>query len=373
MSKYRFKVKKYSAGPNMREIFGKNYSITPSTSALVLENTDLYIADQSYSLATQNLLTNDAMYNSNYFDRKYLVNHPLFYNGGTDLQVKANSAEIIDTVQIGDSSFHLTKGSEEGIKYSTQCLNYLPSKDWYQELHEVCTYIPGTSANLNSHTIDLVVSKLAYKYTESTTTSGIPFSYLLEQPLDETSFFIDTTKNIVYGILNNLSGSYTVDKLYTSPEYSPASAVVFSSVSDDENPNNIYVNLFKLKNMYDTNWQVGVDRSIQSLSGVRDYLHTGITNGTIWLSYLYKTVRDEPIEKFEHVERIYGLYKYVPFNGHKANIFTIRINNSGLNLRLLDSTTRLSIQKTIEKVIYNAAKKMVPAHTALYKIEWVGI
>ena len=138
--------------------------------------------------------------------------------------------------------------------------------------------------------------------------------------------------------------------------------------------------------MYDYDWQTRIDRPRELLTGIRDYMKIGKTQDTIWLSYKYHTEEPSTITDYELVERVKGLYKYRPIEGHKSNIYSIRINNSGLNESISDMTNSDSgelsafttsgimadLKSIIENAIHDAVKRIAPAHTQLWKIEYTG-
>ena len=92
----------------------------------------------------------------------------------------------------------------------------------------------------------------------------------------------------------------------------------------------------------------------------------------------YKYYREIPttIQEFELVERIGGLYKYRPIEGHKSNIYSIRIFNSGLNEDMNNTPEQKEVQNKLKEIINETVrtvvKKIAPSSTQLWKIEWIG-
>lgn len=378
----RFKLNKYIAGTGMKEIYGSilSGSITPN----VLVKSDMYILGQKGIILTNPTVSADStIYNIGLFEKEYSVNNPDIYTNGYDLGVRATDADIIDTVQFGDFCFNLTNNTSEGTRYT---LNNSTSS-YYTEPHEVVTYTPGTSGT----SIDLIINKINFNITDENLVYGLisgdniilyvkdfidnnvysvpnrpgslPFNYLLEQPLLYNSKF--AREGLVYGLI---SGS---DNIAYTPFNS--SNILYSPYADDTEENIIYMNPFRLKNMYNNNWQIEINRNDNSLSGMRNYIACGNTQNTIWLSYIYAREQYNILQLYELVERIRGLYKYKGFEGHKSNIYSIRINNSGLNQSMTNDTVKVKLRQIIEQTILNVVKKLSPAHTQLLDIQYTGL
>ncbi|HPM74282.1 MAG TPA: hypothetical protein PLA71_01005 [Saccharofermentans sp.] len=175
---------------------------------------------------------------------------------------------------------------------------------------------------------------------------------------------------------------------------------------------------FKLKNFYDTEFDTPTDEQ-RALAAARNYLNLGNSQGYIWLSY--KVARDydyvgeprsefdspryfgtyspedtysldrsdfviDPTQKFEFVESVNGFYKYSGFNKHKSNIFSIRINNYGMDsisgdftlidndgsevVRLTEVEVKQKLKSLVEDQFREMIDKIKPGHTELWKIIW---
>lgn len=378
----RFKLNKYVAGVGMKEIHGSilSGSITPNT----FVKSDMYILGLKGVILTNPIISADStIYNIGLFEREYSVNNPDIYSNGSDLEVRATDADIIDTIQFGDFCFNLSNNTSEGTRY-TLAEN---TSSYYTEPHEVVTYTPGTSGD----SIDLIINKINFNITDENLVYGLisgdniilyvkdntnyevysipnrpgslPFNYLLEQPLLYNSKF--AREGLVYGVLSGITGI----------AYTPfnSSNILYSPYADDVQENIIYMNPFRLKNMYNNNWQIEINRSDNSLSGMRNYTACGNTQNTIWLSYNYVREQYNVLQLYELVERIRGLYKYKGFEGHKSNIYSIRINNSGLNQSMTNDTVKTKLREIIEQTVLNVVKKIAPAHTQLLDIQYTGL
>lgn len=379
----RIRLNKFVAGTALKEIQATilSGSITPTTEI----KSDMYILGQNGVILTSPTISADStIYNIGLFEREYSINNPDIYSNTTDLKVRATDADIIDTIQFGDYCFNLTENTSNGTKYTLQ----ESVSSYYAEPHVVVTYTPNTS----SANIDLYISKINFNITNENLIYGmisgsnlvvyvkslsanevysvpnrpdsLPFNYLLEQPLNYNSKF--AREGFVYGMVSGVSSNY----LYT-PDIS--GNTLYSPYANELEENIIYVNPFKLKNMYNNNWQTEVNRNDNSLNGLRSYKSCGNTQNTIWLSYNYVREDYNILQRYELVERVRGLYKYKSFEGHKSNIYSIRINNSGLNQSMTDETVKVKLRSIIEQTLLTVVKKIAPAHTQLLKIEYTGL
>jgi hypothetical protein len=190
----------------------------------------------------------------------------------------------------------------------------------------------------------------------------------MEQPLNYSVKF--NRAGLVYG---DITGDITV--VYTPPSATlTGTNDLYSPYANEDDPNKIYVNPFQLKNMYDYNWQNRVDHNRQVITGIREYVRVGKTQNTIWLAYKYYVEGITPnVQSYELVERVKGLYKFRANDGHKSNIYSIRIKNSGLNELLTNSYVKTKIRDIIEETVHTAVKKIAPSNTQLWKIMWEGL
>lgn len=395
----RFRLRDLISGPAVKEF---NATVLSGTSADLFFGSsinlwdDLYIGGVSGDiLLDDNVIVDNTIYNSGWFERLYSIHHPNITTiDPVDLEMRATDSDILNSVQFGDYSFLLTNATSLGTRYSLESSNNLDVDDWWLEKHQVVTYVPGTSGD----EIDIICSKINFNltpespdlvyglvsggelmlYTKATSgvdastvysMSGIPFSlpfnYLFEQPLNKNIGF--AREGIVYGALSGLAEVVYVQDVNALDQ------LVYSPYADADDTNKIYVNPFKLKNMYDNNWQTNITRSDNSLFGARNYHKVGKTQETLWLSYNYHTEEALPLQNYQLVERVEGLYKYQPAEGHKSNIFSIRVTNSGLNEMLTDDDLREDVKNIIKESILKAVKKIAPASTQLWKIDWRGL
>lgn len=214
---------------------------------------------------------------------------------------------------------------------------------------------------------------------------GLPFAYLFETPMDASPYLTNANYSVVFGETYGPSASLSAFVSYTPLTQISGYGTLYSQYTNNDDSAKIYYNPFKLKNMYDGNWQTRIDQNKEILEGVRDYTKIGKSQETIWLSYYYYHKDYPEISPYQMVERFKGLYKYRPNEGHKSNIYSIRINNSGLNEALsggdIDSGVlsgypvseiKKDLKSIIENAVHDAVKRIVPSHTQLWKIDYTG-
>lgn len=103
----------------------------------------------------------------------------------------------------------------------------------------------------------------------------------------------------------------------------------------------------------------------ESVTNVQNYneppIMVGLESGTSTLKSA----------NYQFVEQIEGIVVETQV-GHKSNVFSIRINDAGINERISDDTLKKNVQDGFKTVIRNLIDKIKPAHTTLWKIEFTG-
>lgn len=391
MAYKRLKLTRYIAGQACKQIMAS--VISGSTFSDAIETrTDKYILGWKGNLVSDiTAITSDGViYNEGFFDRQYSVNHPDLYLSGYNQEVEPTASDIIDMVQFGDYSFNLTYPTAFGTSYATMMTPTVT--EWYREPHDVVIYQPSAALSATSE-IQHVVNKINFNittespdllygiisgntliaYVPNVTLSGntvyaatgivegsLPFNYLFEQPLNFNMRF--SPFDLAYGIISE-------DTIYSTS----ANIVYSPSANNDDDINRIYYNPFKLKNMYNYNWNTEVNLiDPTTINGMRVYLKVGKCGEQMWLTYKYYRETADPLQEYESAERVYGLYKLIPFEGHKSNIYSIRVYNSGLNDAINNITIKNKIKAIVEKSIIKAVKKIAPSNTQFWYIDWVS-
>jgi len=124
----------------------------------------------------------------------------------------------------------------------------------------------------------------------------------------------------------------------------------------------------------------------------KTYQKIGLTNRRVWASFLSNRCRSgtsvdpativnmaveniisDLLSKYEFIEGIEGVNRSTNKGMHKSNIFSIKITDSQLNEAITNLDERKQVQRSINNVIKDIIKKISPANTQLWKIEWVGM
>lgn len=175
-----------------------------------------------------------------------------------------------------------------------------------------------------------------------------------------------------------------------------------NSLIDQIQPKSEY-NFLTLKNFYnynfehEYNWNPDsevqdsmVDELSATVVGWRKYNKCSISrySDSMWLSYNF--IRDYEVLKrsnkqqavarimndYEFVEVVYGTIQLMNSNYCKSNVFSIKINNTGLNEKVYydDTEEKAQMRENIKNQINDEIRSMIsnyaPIHTQLWKIEF---
>jgi hypothetical protein len=332
-----------------------------------------------------------------------------FVLGGREAKYKKQSLQARDTRQIVENQFnpsvfhpeYLLDADKEGWNVDNDGVVYyhpsardesfiideysplVPFTDVYDETGVINgrNYLPGVVPTNALYECQKVAEGIIPDNIIDDVVTGeypqrcdIPWNYLTEQNLTLDSFkseyqFFDTDTLIgeQHPIYVNKSNQLNV--LY--PE-------VMSAQS------------FRLKNMYDPNWQTYITQNDEcmerTLDGLRKYWSIGKDSNDIWLSYSYRDVDNvNNFDQFELIERIEGFYKLSGCPLHKSNVYSLLIENSGLNERLekgehnadsnsptFNKAIKIKVQELVEQNIRKLIDKVAPVHTQLWRIIWKG-
>lgn len=148
----------------------------------------------------------------------------------------------------------------------------------------------------------------------------------------------DNGGSSIYYYINDGLNNMSLDRIYTNDNSTRIASMSDNIFVYNDSPSNMYYYLLPQEiTLYDDNDSVG------------------------------------PIyNNYEFVERIKGVNRIGMDKLHKSNIFSIEINNSKLNENITDANLRQKVQKSVVNVIKEVIKKIIPAHTKLWKIDWTG-
>ena len=161
----------------------------------------------------------------------------------------------------------------------------------------------------------------------------------------------------------------------------------------------IFVDSFNLKNdlnpFYDN--EIELSEFAVTLSNTRRYIRSGFNGDVLWMTFrpghcfsgevsgsvpngsstivniVSSRWNDSPINSFEFLETVRGLNTPGDSFAHKSNVFSIELRDTGLNEGISDVSLREKVQNVVERSVRRFVKESAPAHTQLWKIEWVGV
>lgn len=99
--------------------------------------------------------------------------------------------------------------------------------------------------------------------------------------------------------------------------------------------------------------------------------NTGIYN-TSSVTLSANTVIEDVANTYQHIEVINSMNRYNNQIGHKSNLYSLNIQNAGLNTSSMSEINKNKIKKSIVNSIRNITKNMMPASTQLYNVYWTG-
>lgn len=336
-------------------------------------------------------------------------------------------APITDFQQMLDLTFNLTTETRKGIEWKPNVDDgmgtffndfYEPfpevsrPTEWDRALQKIAVYYPSGEVTAEfpclSTEVDRLVGNLTFNFERQPIVYGIN-KVPLGKTDEELHLFVKETPSdqydehykwpfsgLVYGQADyqegNLPFAYVLEQ---DMNYD----INYIDQRWDNNDEVHWVNPFKLKNMYNANWNTEIyDRTL--LEGARNYLAIGETQTTLWLRYKY--IRDydyyqgetpdpgreefaiTPSQRYDLIERVKGLYKYSGYHLRKSNVFSIEIDNSGLyqavsgdftingQLVMTEDEVKAEIQRLVKEEINDMMRKITPSYTQLWKINWKG-
>lgn len=346
--------------------FGSLYNIT---SAFVIHN--LY--DIKDSKLRSYLIENHHAQNANY-------QHISSY-------YQQINTDFIDVCQVGSYAFGLTpRSSTQMVSPSVKFLtnnDVFPDSSYVMQLQErpTNTYLYPTPSQLGSTTYFDFISA---QYIYGDATNQINYSVI--------SSIFDPVVNLL-----SVKYNYLVDiqenSLYNNYKYGY-----------------ILANTIQCKNQLGSNYSMNVSQTYSGnnkqyeMTGCRDYCGVGKYSTTLYLKYrdsvnyqsdngqvvevdgiISKNIKNtsissyvmsetKPKYSYQHIETIRSINKFNNNIGHKSNLFSIRIRNSGLNTTtLLNEKARSLFKKDIENNVRLLANMICPANTQLFNVYFTGV
>ena len=298
----------------------------------------------------------------------------------TDVETRGPNVKLNQVIQNDDSVLTFIDETSANMQINSVIFGQVSPEVYANFINVVgnITGIPEEYASGNYEEIIPFISicnpvdKYDYEYFLETSAprvilSGNDYAYLNQMVMNQIGFDFDNAEMYMdsFNLQNPVGPQYDMEVHFT------------------ENPNNSYPDTWNIQ-----------------LNKFRDYQKIGISEGVIWNSYrptmnyetseyvllplngetilsvskinYVETGLSGNILDYEFVERIKGINLAGTSNNHKSNIYSIEINDSNLNLAIIDETTRELTHRIVERAIRDFASKVAPAHTILWKIIWKG-
>jgi hypothetical protein len=290
--------------------------------------------------------------------KKYLIET---INNTSDINMIMPFAHIKDSEQYGDYNFALTENSYDSPRYLLYKNNFYGK--YCDAIQKTITYNIVNTPNVDATDLKDIEAEMENLFGRSD-----PFTYdvsgnITGQISEDERLFIG---NVVSGLYDEASSILPFNYMFE---------IQTSKVSFDTPNSTVESNFNMFKNHLSHNGTSLVkDGSPIQYVLWRKYESIGTNSDTIWASYSYD-IRDvsnnkySALEGYETVDQINSFNKYKTEHGKKSNIFSIRIKNSGLGN--VPGEIGTSIRGIFEKAIFNIVSNAAPAHTQLWKIEYV--
>lgn len=264
-----------------------------------------------------------------------------------------NSSTCVDT------SYHYVL-SNDGIK----TYMYPTIKDLTNDI-EISTYQIYVSSDpkvlLNSELSDARISSI---FSPARNLSGIGYNYLIEMPLGtiQNSYekgyiqcdmaVTKTPHNYLYSI-DISSDEYDINDCREYININACGDIVYLTYRDNVD----YINDNKVVTYYD------------NLNVEYDQLSNDV------LDYLEKKRQEISSYSYQHVEVIESINRFDGAKdnaGHKPSMYSLRLNDTGLNNSTISETTKKMLRQNITNNIRKIAEKICPANTQLFNVYFEG-
>ena len=384
MAKSRLKLDKYVAGNAAK------FAKLSIVSGAIIEDVQVYAFDTSGNIDTDSTISGNAIKSTNFFKKKH---KNIQKNTGVidDLFMQGSVAPLMNIEQFGDYLFSISRESTWSDSMATNLSGapWIYSDDYYQDKHQITTYdtVDLTAAvpdsQITNHSFD--IEEIAYVYgfanedgdgyTVFAYPSAEPILYAASNGLEESlpaSYLYEFNLNYAPGFKRTEVYGLSVDGTSTivaSPSDTFTETITSQLLGEDE----MIINSTQLKNYYDQMFEMHYDRDTSELLGLKIYNNMKSTQEAPWMSYKYQNKVPTVLDNYEFIEHVKALYKLEAIPKHKSNMYSIRINNSGLNKSFEGSEeTRQRIQDIIKEYVFDLVEQYTPAHTQLLGIAFLG-
>lgn len=288
--------------------------------------------------------------------------NPIGFCQGSEANAFGMTEEITNSPIIANTNLRDIRVDRDNGKRTALYWKYV-LKDGDQDIY---TYIPLDKLSVDSYYTylssgnpALSVDRFDKLFSPETDMLGIPKNYLYE-------FYLSNIKS-------------------SGPKY------------NNFNEGELFGNVFSGKNMYNGKYSMelniennGENNEQKKSAGGRRYVGIGSVGGHVFLKYYDDVKRlenskvehkkdglsfvkcnetiDSNGEKYQKVEVLDSINRFVSKSNHKSNLYSIRISKLGLvnHESLLGKLSE--IKSDIEKNVRMIAEKLAPAHTQLFKV-----
>lgn len=343
---------KLSVGPGQRKFKVQIQNEELSATALGFEEVSVLT---NKNIDTTGESTNNLHnYNNNTLYDVDSVNHFYYTGANEDNSFRMPITRHRDMVQFDDFDFALTNEASGTLELA---LDQFAFFDRYSDIpNSVISYDPSI---IQSDPIDI--------QPESTE----------EEIFEELSKIFGTVneagddKNFVGNEYTKINPSISIARTQESLPYSYILESDLTSGQIKGDGGFVNVNPFKTKNHLKNDYNVYIDGD--EFVAWRRYRAIGRNGDNLWLSYNVDQSNSSTNEyltrNFQTIEHLEGISKFKgESTGHKSNIYSIRVHNSGLNL---EGEIYEQLRNIFEKSLFNLMTKIAPAYTQLWKIEYI--
>ncbi len=371
-------------------------SMTVGSKARIFETTTLgtFVADiQSTESMNPTNHIDPANNQGNMFD---LINNNLIHN-----------IYPIDSVRVRSSHFR-KKQSEQTGHVSDYVETYIP----HVEYNNITQYNDHTFM-LSDLTLESPQSPYLIDMDTSAKWPAIVYTYAIQSIPNHT--YVYPSSGVITSEITSLSALLPVYNLMDI-KYNYLAEIPMAQDYFFFNDGQVLGTAFNMKNEYDTFYNmnsivISTDSNhvSASLGECRSYKKIGYTGDVLWASYkidqqYFSNAQVEAItmpneapspsanitnipmsgtilsgyedhRAFEMIETIKSINRFKPITGHKSNLYSINIQNAGINTiddDLLSQSDKDDLKKSVNNIIKDMITAIMPLNTQLFNVYWTG-
>ena len=307
-----------------------------------------------------------------------------------DLFIPEISDDFLDVCQFDGFAYGLTKRTNDSLTVLSTCMNNKSDTDYsyhYQYAKDglIATHLYPIVQ------IDLTADMIEHGIKESKVSQISTYDlYVLGGGVDPmlSAQRVANVFNVARNI-QNVKYNYLVE----IPEN-----MEFNKYEDGYIQCNAFLAKNDLTYQYDMNVSGDLNGHVLNKIGLydtRDYIGLGVCGGKMYMKYRdnisYPMSADEHVRSkgnviqhkfnneisadfsFQHVEIVNSLNRFSSSsNGHKSSMYSLSLNDTGLNSSNIAETTKAKLRQNITNSIRVIAEKICPANTQLFQVYFEG-